>query len=193
MDEKNAGKAPVKLEHWKKIAIIIGIYDMIAVSVSYFLALLLRFDFRYSMIDVEYLEAWKHFAPVYAVACLLVFVFCGLYKSIWRFAGFNEFVRTLVVSLFMSALHVAATLLFYCRMPISYYMIGAVLPTAASASLPAKCPRMIPSAALKSCCTVPVAASGNAKSKIFLISDPWSMSIWFAIVCFGPSCRPISV
>ena len=127
MDEKNAGKAPVKLEHWKKIAIIIGIYDMIAVSVSYFLALLLRFDFRYSMIDVEYLEAWKHFAPVYAVACLLVFVFCGLYKSIWRFAGFNEFIRTLVVSLFMSALHVAATLLFYCRMPISYYMIGAVL------------------------------------------------------------------
>ena len=127
MGAKRTGKKPARFEHWKKIAIVIGIYDVVAVSVSYFLALLLRFDFRYSMIEVKYLEAWQRFALIYAAACLIVFALCGLYKSIWRFAGFNEFVRTLVVSLFMSAIHVAATLLFYCRMPISYYMIGAVL------------------------------------------------------------------
>ena len=70
---------------------------------------------------------WRRFTLIYAFACLVVFMLFGLYKSIWRFAGFNEFSRTLLTSLLMSAVHIAATLLFYCRMPISYYMIGAVL------------------------------------------------------------------
>ena len=127
MEEKNNGRSPLRLEHWKKIAILIGAYDLVAVSVSYFLALLLRFDFSYSMISPLYLKTWESFSLIYAPACLIVFALFGLYKSIWRFAGFNEFVRTLLVSLLMSAVHIAATLLFFRRMPISYYMIGAVL------------------------------------------------------------------
>ncbi len=34
---------------WKVIAIYLIIYDMIAVNFSYFMALLVRFDFRYSL------------------------------------------------------------------------------------------------------------------------------------------------
>ena len=127
MNETKTGKKRFRLEHWIKIAIVIALYDLVAVSVSYFLALLIRFDFRYSVIDEIYLVTWRRFAPIYAVACLTVFVLFGLYKSIWRFAGFNEFVRTLLTSLLMSAVHTVVTLVFYRRMPISYYMIGAVL------------------------------------------------------------------
>ena len=126
MNEKKE-KKNTRLEHWKKIAIVIALYDIVAVSISYILALLIRFDFRYSMIDEIYLVTWRRFAPIYAIACLLVFMLLGLYKSIWRFAGFNEFSRTLLTSLLMSAVHTVVTLIFYCRMPISYYMIGAVL------------------------------------------------------------------
>ncbi len=127
MNENKSEKKPFRLEHWKKIAIVIAVYDFIAVSVSYFLALLIRFDFRYSMIDTIYLMTWRRFTLIYAAACVLVFMLLGLYKSIWRFAGFNEFTRSLLTSLLMSVVHTAATLLFYRRMPISYYMIGAVL------------------------------------------------------------------
>ncbi len=127
MNETKTEKKRFRLEHWKKIAIIIGIYDLIAVSVSYVLALLIRFDFRYSMIDEIYLVTWRRFTLIYAAACLVVFILFGLYKSIWRFAGLNELSRTLFTSLLMSAVHTVVTLLFYCRMPISYYMIGAVL------------------------------------------------------------------
>ena len=127
MNENKNEKKPFRLEHWKKIAIVIAVYDLIAVSVSYFLALLIRFDFRYSMIDTVYLVTWRRFTLIYAAACVLVFMLLGLYKSIWRFAGFNEFSRTLLTSLLMSGIHTVVTLLFYCRMPISYYMIGAVL------------------------------------------------------------------
>jgi len=127
MNESNTNRKAFRLEHWKKIALLIGLYDVLAVSASYFFALLLRFDFRYSMIIPNYVEIWERFIPIYAVACLLVFMLCGLYKSIWRFAGLNEFYRILIVSLSMSVLHVIATLVFYGRMPISYYMIGALL------------------------------------------------------------------
>ena len=127
MNETKTEKKRFRLEHWKKIAIVIALYDIVAVSISYFLALMIRFDFRYSVIDDVYIETWRRFAPIYAVACLIVFVLFGLYKSIWRFAGFNEFIRTLLTSLLMSAVHTVVTLIFYCRMPISYYMIGAVM------------------------------------------------------------------
>lgn len=57
-----------KLEHWKVIAIYLIIYDMIAVNFSYFMALLVRFDFRYSSIPTDYFVAWRSFAPIYGYA-----------------------------------------------------------------------------------------------------------------------------
>ena len=44
---RQTGGSMKKLEHWKVIAIYLIIYDMIAVNFSYFMALLVRFDFRY--------------------------------------------------------------------------------------------------------------------------------------------------
>ena len=127
MNESKTKSKSFRLEHWQKIAIVIAVYDLIVVTASYFLALMIRFDFRYSMIDEVYLVTWRRFSPIYGVACLVVFIIFGLYKSIWRFAGFNEFIRTILTSAMMSVLHTIVTLLFYCRMPISYYLIGAVL------------------------------------------------------------------
>ena len=127
MNESHCTRKPRKLEHWKKIGLIIGLYDLLVVSASYFFALLLRHDFRFSLINPEYVETWERFTPIYAIACLVVFMLLGLYKSIWRFAGLNEFYRILIASLSMSLVHVAATLVFYIRMPISYYMIGALV------------------------------------------------------------------
>ena len=72
MNEKKE-KKNTRLEHWKKIAIVIALYDIVAVSISYILALLIRFDFRYSMIDEIYLVTWRRFAPIYAAACVIVF------------------------------------------------------------------------------------------------------------------------
>ncbi len=95
MNDTKTEKKRFRLEHWKKIAIIIAIYDLVAVSASYFLALLIRFDFRYSMINEIYLVTWRRFTLIYAAACLVVFILFGLYKSIWRFAGLNELSRTL--------------------------------------------------------------------------------------------------
>ena len=96
------------LEHWQLIMIYLIIYDVLAVNGAYFLALWLRFDFRFSEIDVQYLTAWKVFTPWYTVICLVVFWFLRLYRSIWRFASFSELTRVAASSVITAILHTAS-------------------------------------------------------------------------------------
>ena len=50
------------------------------------------------------------------------------YRSLWRYIGLRELVRTLGVSLLLSVVHtVAITLIFWHRMPFSYYIGGAMI------------------------------------------------------------------
>ena len=116
-----------KSEHWKVIAIYLLIYDVIAVNFSYFLGLWLRFDLRYSMIPEYYLRAFIRFAPFYTIFCIGVFYVLHLYNSLWRFASFNELNRILGASLITTAFHVLGITALVRRMPVSYYIVGAVM------------------------------------------------------------------
>ena len=46
------------IEHWQIVAILLAVYDFVAVCVSYFLALWLRFDGTYSAIPEQYLDPY---------------------------------------------------------------------------------------------------------------------------------------
>ncbi len=111
-------------EHWHKIAILLALYDLVAVSGSYFLALWLRFDCRFSDIPHYFLSSWFKFAPIYAVVSIIVFWVCHLYKSIWRFASFIELKRIILASLTLGVFHTVFITVLFRRMPISYYIIG---------------------------------------------------------------------
>ena len=93
---RQTGGSMKKLEHWKVIAIYLIIYDVIAVNFSYFMALLVRFDFRYSLIPTDYFAAWRSFAPIYTIIILAVFGCMHLYNSVWRFASFHELIKITV-------------------------------------------------------------------------------------------------
>ncbi len=127
MENKNQGKKTIRYKHWQIIAVLLVIFDAIAVNASYFLALLIRYDFRYTTISTSYVSVWTRMCPWYALVCIVIFVILGLYRSIWRFAGFSEFIKTLIGSSLASILNVVITLVFFRRMPISYYVIGAIL------------------------------------------------------------------
>ncbi len=111
-------------EHWYFIAGLLLLYDAFSVNVSYFLALLVRFDFKYSAINSYYIEAFLKFAPYYTGFCLVVFWALRLYRSIWRFASYTELVRISFASAITCAFQIAGTLLYVRRMPISYYLMG---------------------------------------------------------------------
>ncbi len=122
---KNTKK--IRVEHWQKIMVYLIIYDIIAVSVSYFAALILRFDLRFSQIPSTYLDPWVKFAPFYAIICLVVFWCLRLYQSIWRFASYTELSRITIASVITSVLHIILITIIFQRMPISYYVFGAVI------------------------------------------------------------------
>lgn len=122
MANNNSGK----FNHAQKIAVLLICYDMLAVTASYFGALLLRFDFRFSMIPLVYYNAWLRFAPVYAVICTAVFWYLKLYRSIWRFASYTELKHTIQATVVTGLIHAIGITLIFHRMPLSYYIIGAI-------------------------------------------------------------------
>ena len=85
--EKIIDKNMNSMHHAQLIAIYLAVYDVIAVSASYFVALWLRFDLKYSAIQGAYFKVWLIAAPIYAILCVLVFRHFKMYRSMWRFAS----------------------------------------------------------------------------------------------------------
>lgn len=107
----------------------IVVLDIIAVNLSYFLALFIRF-FRNGMFQgstAKYLDGFYHMAPWYTVIAIVIFFLFRLYGGMWTYAGLNDMNRILGGSLCASVLYVAVSWIFILRMPITYYVIGAVL------------------------------------------------------------------
>ena len=100
------------------------LYDVVAVTVAYFLALWMRFDCQYTEIPRELFMAWLNFAPIYAVICVIVFWLLYLYRSIWKYASFVELQRISLASVILGAVHALGITVLFTRMPLSYYVIG---------------------------------------------------------------------
>ena len=117
---------------WDAIAkdLWVIVLDIVAVNASYFLALLIRFYVNFQLRPVavdRYLPNFQAFAPWYTVLCLVVFAAWRLYGGLWRYAGINDMNRIIGANLCTTAIHVVGSLLFFTRMPITYYFIGALL------------------------------------------------------------------
>ena len=109
------------------ISILLLIYDVIAVNLSYILALWLRFDCHYSMIHDYYLDAAYGIMPLNTVVMISTLVLLKLYQSIWKYASVPELVRVFIASIVGACTQIVGTLIFFERMPISYYFIGWIL------------------------------------------------------------------
>ena len=120
-------KKKLTFEHWHYIALLLMLYDLAATAGSYFMALWLRFDCHFSEIPSYYLEAWLCYAPIHAIVSIALLWMLRLYKSVWKYASFNEFNRVAIWALISGALHALLITLFFARMPISYYLIGAAM------------------------------------------------------------------
>ena len=130
MSEQTIEQQPGRKKGKKKLlfTILLATYDFIAVCGAYFLALWMRFDFFYSHIEQKYLDAFSRFILFYGAFSVLILWLFRLYRALWKYIGLKELVRTLSVSLLLSAIHaVAITLIFWHRMPFSYYIGGAMI------------------------------------------------------------------
>ncbi len=123
----------LRIEHWQIIAALMAAYDYCAVVGSYLLAIWIRFEGIWVEDAEPYLKAFARFIFPFGLVCIVIFFFFRMYNSIWRYASLMELARTFFGSLTASALHSVAISLLVCgglrahRMPISYYIIGAML------------------------------------------------------------------
>ena len=89
-------------------------------------ALLLRFDFRYSAIPLEYLDGYFRTAPVWCALTLVVFYVFRLYHSIWSFAGAAELWRIVGAYCVLIPVYFLCAFLMRMDMPKAYYVFGFV-------------------------------------------------------------------
>lgn len=116
-----------KIKHWQIIGIGLVIFDILAINLSYLFGLFLRFDFTYSLIPNIYITTFIKFAPIYTIFSIIIFYIFKMYKSLWRFASDRELFRSIISNVVTSLFHIVVTLAFFHRMPISYYIMGAII------------------------------------------------------------------
>lgn len=116
-----------------RISFLLLIYDIAAINLSYFFALWLRFDCKFTEIPEKYLDPAMKIVPIYTIIMLAALASFRLYRSVWRYASIPELLRVFSASIIGALAQVLGTLLFLQRMPISYYIIGWILMFAALA------------------------------------------------------------
>ncbi len=103
------------------------IADIFAINICTFLALLVRFDFRYSAINEMYLHRAIEYAPLNTIVTILLIWLFKLYSSVWSYASVAELfniVKTTVVAVAVQIL--GMHFIFDIAMPRAYYVLWGV-------------------------------------------------------------------
>ena len=111
------------------LKLLLVLFDIFAVNISYYMALVLRFYVNHAFHEsgAKYVPMFYRFAPYYTICCILVFGAFKLYSGMLRYAGYNDVKRILRANAVTCLIQIVGTLLFVQRMPVTYYAIGAVI------------------------------------------------------------------
>lgn len=105
-------------------------YDVAAVALSSYLALLLRFDLHPNLIPVSYLEVLWQTVWLSMLATVAVFAVFRLYNSLWTYAGTTEMVHMLCACVVDAVVNMCIMLLNHREqlypLPRSFYMLYGV-------------------------------------------------------------------
>ena len=116
-----------RIQHWQIISVMLAVYDILSICASYFLALWIRFDGEFTEIPRRFKLGYSSYILPYALIAVIIFLLFRLYNSMWRYASVSDLWRILMASSLTSAGYTVAMNFLVRRMPISYYLIGAVL------------------------------------------------------------------
>ena len=105
-------------------------YDMVAVALSSYLALLLRFDLHPNQIPPKYLTVLWATIWISMLGTVVIFAAFRLYSSLWTYAGTTEMMYVVSACVIDSVLNMVVILLNHREqaypLPRSYYMLYGV-------------------------------------------------------------------
>lgn len=98
-------------------------FDMVAITISNALGLLLRFDLMPGKVDMRFVESvWKYY-PINLLITLILFYIFKLYQSVWRFAGIFEMQNVLIATTLASITQYIGMQFYHYNVPRSYYFL----------------------------------------------------------------------
>ena len=112
--------------------------DILAVNLSYLVAIYLRFFVAGEMNAkaIIYPELFWKITPFYTIAAIIVFFLYKLYGGMWKYAAINDVNRIIFANLVTVALQVIISIIVLAvvphndrqvvRMPFTYYFLGAI-------------------------------------------------------------------
>ena len=106
---------------------LLAITDIFLIALSGFLALYIRYDFRFSNMDMQYVDYEILYLPVSIIVTLVLFVLFKLYRSVWRFASSAELLNVIGACTASMILQIIGMSLLHLRMPVSYYLMKYVI------------------------------------------------------------------
>ena len=134
--EKNINSKNSNIANGKKVkvyelryfaVVLLTIFDILAVTLSYFAALWFRFDCHFTEIPAHFLSAWLYYAPINAMITVGVLWCFKLYQSVWKYASYKELERIAISSFILAIVNGVAITFIFEQMPITYYVIGFAL------------------------------------------------------------------
>lgn len=114
---------------WVRRALLLALFDIVVIIASSLLALLARFDFSFAKIEVPYLSNLFQYLPISIIVTLIIFYFCRMYHSLWKFVGVHELGYMLLANAISFFVQIAGMYLLQYSMPRSYFFFQIILQT----------------------------------------------------------------
>lgn len=135
METQNREEKKLLDLQWVRRALLLVVFDAVLIATSSVCALLARFDFSYQSIEAMYLSHMYDYLPIHIVLTILVFYFCRMYHSLWKFVGVHELGYILAANVISFFMEVAGMYLMQYPMPRSYFFFQILLQTVAVMAL----------------------------------------------------------
>ena len=127
MKTRETRKALQKNRHWQERALLMCVADIMTIMASYFLALLLRYDFTYSAIEERFVVGFRHIILPWCAVTIVVFYLCHLYHSIWSLASTKELLSIMKAYVILVPVYLVLRRVLDIFMPRSFYVMGLIM------------------------------------------------------------------
>ena len=121
---KKEHKYHLSFKAWISRALVIFFSDILATCFSFFMALYIRYDFKFKDIEPMYLEWMMYLVPLWCLFTFVVFYGMRLYHSIWTYFSLEEAIRVIEAYLLLAPIFVLSSWILHMRMPITFYVFG---------------------------------------------------------------------
>ncbi len=118
---------PVVSKIYKSRVLILILLDILAVQLSSFLALYIRYDFKLIDIDTKFLYSIRHYAALNTAVVIVVFFFFRLYSSIWKFASVDEMINIIFSCAICFLLEIIEMIFTNYKVPRSHPFMFAII------------------------------------------------------------------